>query len=232
MENAMKSVNVSRTYDGTQIVDEVVSSERKAWIYKTLKGVVAFKLFGGEVDGNLADELVSRQYERLMRKPVGTAFPKGLPESDAQWTAYLLRDGNWLVLNHLKKQWRHPTESLDAKASRGDGDDDDTATLVDLIADDGESGFRPWIRKPDTLKTPEAQVELRHIRRAFGMLTKSNTKEKREILRELFLEEREVEEVCARHNLTANALYAIRFRFNEALRLRGPGILEMLEAAA
>ena len=190
-------------------LDACLSDDRKAWIYARCKGTIAYRLCN----------------KGASPLDVGDVFPRGIPQADAEWMAFLKSESEYAFLSYYRSSWRHPTSSLDAPiVDDGSGDDDDrlAMTLKDLIPDDSENEYA---------SRPDVRLEQGHVRAAVSLICRRRNYKPmtRRVVEKVFLDDESVADVATRCHVMANNVSAIKFRFLAALRHDGPAVLAELE---
>ncbi len=206
-------------------LDAQLPENRKVWVYGKCMKEVANRLRGKGVYPFDADEIASTIYYDLMDRRVGDVFPRGMPESDAVWMAFLKKEAEYAFMRYYRPSWRHPTESLDMPVSHGGADEDgdeSEATLLDMIPDDTEDKYD---------SRPEVKIELENVRTAVSLICKRRNYKPTtcRIVESSFLDGESVADVAAKYDVAANNVSVIRFRFLDALRQDGSSTLAELE---
>ena len=213
-------------------VDEVLSVEQKQDVYKMCAKVVREKLVKHGASKWDIEDIAGGMYARLLQKCVDTVFPRGMPTCEAEWMAFLRRDAEFARMNYYKKEWRHPTSSLDELITVGGCEDDgDDIRLTDALNYDEDVVWQPN-RKDDFLNSFESQHELRYVGEACARLWARFTPRTRKALRRLLIDEADIETVSSELGMKANALYAARKRFLDMLSQEGQAMLSEVEATA
>lgn len=206
-------------------LDACLSNDRKTWVYTKCNGTIAYRLCNKGASPLDAAEIASTIYFDLMDRSVGDVFPRGIPQVDAEWMAFLKSESEYAFLSYYRSSWRHPTSSLDAPiVDDGSGDDDDRSamTLKDLVPDDSENEYA---------SRPDVRLEQGHVRAAVSLICRRRNYKPmtRRVVEKVFLDDESVADVAIRCHVMANNVSAIKFRFLAALRHDGPAVLAELE---
>ena len=206
-------------------IDAKLPESRKIWLYRRCKDAVTQRLIKKGVYPFDANDIASNVYFDLMDRRVEDVFPRGIPESDAMWMAFLKKEAEYAFKAHYRSAWRHPTESLDAPVAYGRADEDGDwaeATRLDMLLDESEDVYR---------SRPEVKMELGVVRDAVSLICKRRNYKPAtcRAVKMAFLEEESVADIASTCDMTANNVSAIKFRFRDALCEDGPAALAELE---
>ena len=206
-------------------IDAKLPESRKIWLYRKCKDAVTQRLIKQGVYPFDAEEIASNMYFDLIDRRVEDVFPRGIPESDAVWMAFLKKESEYAFLAHYRSPWRHPTESLDAPVAYGRADEDGDeaeSTRLDMLSDESEDEYR---------SRPEVRMELGNVRDAVSLICKRRNYKPAtcRAVEMAFLDEESVADIASKCDMTANNVSAIKFRFRDALCEDGPAVMAELE---
>ena len=80
-------------------LDAFLSDDRKAWVYEQCNDPIAYRLCNKGATPFDAAEIASTIYFDLMDRKVGDVFPRGIPQTDADWVAFLKRESKYAFLS-------------------------------------------------------------------------------------------------------------------------------------
>ena len=206
-------------------IDAKLPESRKIWLYNKCTDEVAHRLCKKGVYPFDAEEIAATMYFDLIDRRVEDVFPRGMPESDAVWMAFLKKESEYAFLAHYRSSWRHPTESLNAPVPYGGADEDGgeaDVARIDMLPDKSEDEYR---------SRPEVMMELGNVRNAVSLICKRRNYKPAtcRAVKMAFLEEESVAEIASKCDMTANNVSAIKFRFRDALCEDGPSVMAELE---
>ena len=206
-------------------IDAKLPENRKIWLYRKCKDAAKQRLVKQGVYPFDAEEIAAAMYYDLIDRKVEDVFPRGIPESDAMWMAFLKKESEYAFLAHYRSAWRHPTESLNAPVpydrANEDGDESEV-TRLDMLSDESEESCR---------FRPELKIELGNVRDAVSLICKRRSYRPAtcRAVEMAFLEEASVADIAAKCDMTANNVSAIKSRFRDTLCEDGPSVMAELE---
>ena len=211
-------------------MDDILSCKEKQDLYEMCAKVVKEKLVKHGAPVCDIKDVAGEMYARLLSKCVEAVFPRGMPTCEGEWMAFLNTDAEFARKNFYRKGWRHPTCSLDELIKAGRGEDDGEE-MVDKLNFEEDSFWQPN-RKDDFLNSFEAQHELQYVRETCARLGAQYSSQNKKALHRLLFDEADIETVSSELGIKANALYAVKKRFLDALRQKGQAVLSEVEMAA
>ena len=213
-------------------MDTVLTTMEKEDLYKLCAKVIGARCWKKHVSPCDMTDIAGGMYTRLLSKRVGDVFPRGVPQSEAEWKAFLWKDAEFAWKKYFRKTWRHPTFSLNnAIARNGHEDARGEARVVDAINIDEDPIWQPN-RKDDFLASFESQHELRFVPEVVDRLSAGCTPQTRKALKRLLLDETDIKTVSKESGMKPNALYVAKKRFLDALRQKGQAVLADIEKTA
>lgn len=222
----------SRRHDPSVAYEEKLDAKlpdgRKAWVYEKIMHEIAARLCRKGVNCHDADEIASTIYYDLMDRKSEDMFHRGIPETDAEWMAFLMKTASFAFMAHRRSAWRHQTVSIDAPVqghASGETEDGGETTLLDMLSDNLGDGKQ---------YRPEAMDEMRNVRKAVALVCKRRGYKPatRRVVERAFLEEESVAQIAAACKMTANNVSRIKFQFNDAIRKDGLAAMAVLERLA
>lgn len=206
-------------------LDAKLPDGRKTWVYEKCKCEIVSYLRKKGVNFNDADEIASAIYYDLIDRKSGEVFRRGIPESDAEWVAFLTKTAEFALMAHLRSAWRHPTVSIDAPVqghASGETEDGGETTLLDVLSDNLGDGNQ---------YRPEAMDEMRNVRKAVALVCKRRGYKPTtcRVVERVFLEGESVAQIATDCKMEANNVSAIKFRFRDAIREDGRWAMAELE---